>query len=420
MSTSIVQQQQLLRLTHIVRCPLVDQASEPVGHVDDLVVRLGSDRYPPVVGLKVRIGGRHVFVPINWIAELSAGQAQMTGATVNLLRFERRESEVLLRQDILDRKVIQMETGRLIPACDIALSSMGNVWRVAGIDVRSGSILQKAFHRSAPRPLDPATIVDWSRIEPFVAHVPTAKLRLPLLRLKRLHPAQLADLVEGASHDEGTEIITAVGGDPVLEADVFEELDTEHQREFLQGRSDTEAAAVIGGMSPDDAADLIGELPQERRAFILARVPMPQQARLRALLAYNPSTAGGLMTTDYVAVAENGVVEQVVERVAQAATTILAVYVTDTENRLLGSISLQALLRAARSTCIRDVAEPLPVRLPTHADFTNVAMLMADYNLTEAPVVDDRDHLVGVISVDDVLESLIPDDWRRREEASAD
>jgi len=364
----------------------------------------------------VRIGGRLVFVPIGQVADLSPGQARMTGDIVNLKRFERREHEVLLRLDLLDHKVIQIEAGRLLPAEDIALGAAGTTWRVVGIDIRSGPFLRRLFGRASPPALDPAAIVDWSRIEPFVGHVPTAKLRPPLQRLRRLHPAQLADLVEAASHDEGEEIITAVGDDPALEAAVFEELDTQHQREFLQGRSDAEAAEVLGSMSPDDAVDLIGELPQARRASILARLPAAEQATVRRLLAYNPSTAGGLMTPDFVAVDQQLPVAQVLERVTAALSNVLAVHLTDAVHHLTGSLSLHALLVAPHDARAGDAASLSAARLRVDADFTAVALLMADYNLTEAPVVDDEGHLVGVVSVDDVLEALIPDQWRRRDE----
>ena len=124
--------------------------------------------------------------------------------------------------------------------------------------------------------------MDWASIEPFVAHVPTARLRIPYRKLARLHPAQIADLVEAASHDEGEEIIEAVGQDRELEADVFEELDAEHQLEFIRSRSDAEAARLLATMAPDDAADLITELDQERRLPILAApaaAPAAQGAR---------------------------------------------------------------------------------------------------------------------------------------------
>jgi CBS domain-containing protein len=409
----------LLRLTQIIRTPITDLAGGTLGRVNDLVVRLGSGGHPPVVGLQARIGGREVFIPIGQVSEIGADGARLTGNTVNLQQFERRQGEVLLRHDILERKVIHLETGRLVPAFDIALDHVDGEWRVVGIDVSPGTIVQRALRRSSARPLDQSTIVDWSRIEPFVEHIPTSRLRLPLHRLRRLHPAQIADLVEAASHDEGEEIISAVHEDPELEADVFEELDAEHQVEFLQGRSDTDAAAVLGGMGADDAADLIAELPQERRASILARLPLPQQAKVRILLSHNPSTAGGLMTPDFVAVDEKSSVGETLERVRKAPTTILAVHITNAQSRLIGSVPIQALLRAPGEAVIGDSLEPVSARLGVGADFTEVALLMADYNLTEAPVVDEDDHLVGVVSVDDVLETLIPDVWRRREGGSA-
>jgi CBS domain-containing protein len=410
--------QPLLRLTQILHSSLVDQAGERLGRVDDLVVHVNGGGYPLVAGLQVGMDRRQVFVPISEVTELGPGRVQLRGNTMNLKRFERREGELLLRQDILHRKVILVETGRLVPASDIALGYLDHAWRVVGLDPVSGPLLPRLLHHSSSRPLDPSALVDWSRIEPFVGHVPTAKLRLPLRRLKRLHPAKLADLVEAASHEEGTEILTAVHADPELEADVFEELDTEHQVEFLRSRSDSEAAAVLGSMSPDDAADLIGEIPQQRRASILTRLPSPQQVKVRGLLAYNPSTAGGIMTPDFIAVEQMSTVASALERVAGAEIPVFAVYVIGAENRLMGSLSLQALLKIRRDVPLAEHVQPMPVRLRADADFTDVALLMADYNLAEAPVVDDDDHLVGVVSVDDVLETLIPETWRRRVEGS--
>ena len=148
-------------------------------------------------------------------------------------------------------------------------------------------------------------IVDWGSIEPFVSHVPSARLRIPYRKLARLHPAQIADLVEAASHEEGEEIIEAVGQDRELEADVFEELDPEHQLEFIEARSDADAAKVLGSMAPDDAADLITELDQDRRSPMLELLPEPQRRKVRSLLSYNPETAGGLMSPDFLLAPRN-------------------------------------------------------------------------------------------------------------------
>ena len=137
-------------------------------------------------------------------------------------------------------------------------------------------------------------------MEPFVGHVPTARLRFSHRKLANLHPAEIADLVEAASHDEGEEMIEAVGQDRELEADVFEELDEHHQLEFIRERPDAQVAAVIARMAADDAADLIVEIEQERRGRILALLPPAQRRQIEALLGYNPSTAGGLMSPEFI------------------------------------------------------------------------------------------------------------------------
>lgn len=408
-----------LPLTRVMKSPIIDRSGEVLGCVDDLIVRLGGRGYPPVTGLRCQVGRRQVFVPIEQIAELTVARVQLAGQTLNLGRFERREGEVLLHHDILAHKLINVEAGRLVRATNIVLALKDGVWRVVGIDTSPRRGLPRVFGRASDRVIEQSAILDWARVEPFVGHVPTAKLRLPLPRLKRLHPAQIADLVEAASHDEGEEIITAVHGDLELEADVFEELDTKHQIEFLRSRSDVEAAEVLGSMAPDDAADLIGAVDQRRRAPILARLPARQHAKVQALLAYNPGTAGGLMTPDFVAVGRETAVAEVLERIRDAPIAATAIYVLDRESCLLGSASVQDVLRAPLGSPSGACLEVMTARVGVEADFTDVARLMADYNLTALPVVDDANHLVGSISVDDVLEVLIPDDWRRRTEGNA-
>ncbi|HZT97825.1 MAG TPA: CBS domain-containing protein [Chloroflexota bacterium] len=404
-----------------MKSPLVDRRGENFGRVEDVIVRLGSDGYPPVTGLQGRIGDRRVFIPISQVTELRAGSVRVAADSLNLLRFERREGEVLLRTDILRHRLINVEAGRIIRADDIELGVVEGTWRVLGVDIETRSIFQRALHRSSS---SSKVTLDWSRIEPFVGHVPSSKLRLPLRRLERLHPAQIADLVEAASHEEGEEIITAVHGDRELEADVFEELDVEHQVEFLEDRSDVEAAAILDSMDPDDAADLIADLPQDRRTSILGRLSPEQLAKVRSLLAYNPDTAGGLMNPEFVALPSDSPIEEAIKAVGDHHPALTTVYVIDSEGRLQGSLPparlLQASVHGSMSTKLAEQVEPVPARAEAADDFTDVALMMADYNLTSLPVVDGDDRLIGVISVDDVLETMIPEDWRRRAENSGD
>ena len=292
----------VVHLSSLAGSPLLDSSGERLGRVEDLIVSLDAgDVLPPVTGLKARIGGREMFVPAERIARLERQAARTTTTKLNLAQFERRPGEVLLRGDVLGRSVINVATARLVKAREVELVCEAGTWRVAGIDPTLGAGIRRFLpRRFRGHERDHAEFVPWPETEPFVRHVPTSRLRLASRRLARLHPAQIADLVEAASHDEGEEILEAVGQDKELEADVFEELDDEHQVEFLRERSDEEAAAVLARMDSDDAADLLLELDQERRLPILNRMPAAQQAKLRALLGHNPQTAGGMMNPDFV------------------------------------------------------------------------------------------------------------------------
>ena len=279
---------EILHLSSVIKRPLVDAAGDRLGRVQDLIVRLGESPHPPVVGLVVNIGGRDLFVPIRKVAAFEPGRVRFEGRRVDLRRFERREGELLLARDLLAHHLINFVGGRLIRANEIELARVNGTWEVVGVDPSSRPVLRRLLPGRFGRRTSPGTMVDWASIEPFVSHVPSSRLRIPYRKLAKLHPAQIADLVEAASHEEGEEIIEAVGADSELEADVFEELDTEHQLEFVRTRSDQEAARLLSSMAPDDAADLITEVDQDRRLPILNLLPEPQQTKVRSLLQLQP------------------------------------------------------------------------------------------------------------------------------------
>jgi len=407
-----------LALTGIMHSPLVDRAGGRLGRVDDVIARFAEGGYPPVTGLVARIAGRKLFIPRNRIAEMRPGRVQLAGEDLNLAHFERRQGEVLLGDDVLGRRLISVEAGRLVVAHDIELGPGPTGWVVAGVDTRPRGLRSRLSSRRG----EPHGFVDWAAIEPFVGHVPTSRLLMPLRRLRRLHPAQIADLVEAASHDEGEEIISAVHGDPELEADVFEELNTEHQVEFLRDKSDAEAAAVLAEMGPDDAADLVTELDQPRRAPILSLLPPTQQAKVRALLSYGQSSAGGLMSTDFVSVPSDAIVADALA--AARAADVLPLVSSDVflldDGRLAGTVPLIDLIRAEGGTRVAELVEHANASVNVDDDFPEVARRMADFNLIVVAVVDDDGRVVGVITVDDVLEAMLPNAWRRRAEADAD
>ncbi len=407
--------QRLLHLSLVLGSDLVGRAGARLGRVDDLLVRLGADDYPPVTAVLARVAGHAVVVPGDAVAELDHGRVTLATDRLDLRPFERRPDEVLLREDVLDRQLIDVDGARLRRANDIELARSDGWWRVVGVDVGPRGILRRVFPRRFARHVGDSVVIDWVQLEPFTGHVPTVRLRAPHPKLARLHPAQLADLVEAAGHQEGEEIIAAVHDDPELEADVFEELEGAHQREFLEERDDSEIAAVLARMETDDAVDLLLQLDEPRREPIINLFPAVQQRRVRALLGHDPATAGGLMSPDFVCVYAQSTVEEALDRVRQsaaAAETLELVYVMNTARRIHGGIALADLLRAAPEAPIGEIA-PIPRVVRLDAELEEVARMMTDFDLTVVGVVDDEQRLQGVVTVDDVLELVLPRGWRR-------
>jgi CBS domain-containing protein len=411
-----VTQPRVLHLSLLVGSDLIDRSGGKLGRVDDLIVRLGDDEYPPVSGVLASVAGRQVFVPADAVAEIDHGRVTLRAVSLDLQPFERQPREVLLKKDVLDRQLINIDGARLVRANEIELARVDGWYRVVGVDVGLRGLARRLLPRPLAVNLGAGTVLDWATVEPFTGHVPTLRLRVPHPKLARLHPAQLADLVEAASHREGEEIIEAVGGDPELEADVFEELESHHQIEFLEDRSDEEVAGLLARMASDDAADLLGQLPEERREQIVEQLPAVQRRRVRTLLGYDPATAGGLMTPDFVCVYSQATHAEVLERVRQSrysADELAWIFVMNARQRLSGAIPLPDLLRADPKLRIGEIARPAQ-RVRPDADLEEVARLMTDYDLTVVAVSDEQERLLGVITVDDVLELVLPKGWRRQ------
>lgn len=407
----------MVSLSGLLRRPLVGRGGEPVGRLADVIVRLRGRDYPLVTGLVVQIGKRQVFLPAEQVADFDGERIQLTREVVDLRPFERREGEVLLRSDVLGHRVVDVADVELVKAHDIQLCQRPAGWIVDCLDAgphRRG--LFRLGGRGEPR------WRDWKAFEPLIGHAASARVRGPFGRLGRLKPADLADLLEEATRRESAEILETVHADPELEADVFEELEPDSQTRLLAEKSDTEIADVLSRMRADDAADAVNDLPQGRRRLVLDAMPAGQRTKVLTLMGFNPSSAGGLMALDFLTAAPSVGVGEALE-LARAARSLqpealTSVHLVDgEEGRLVGTATLVSLLQADRDARVEQIMVTDPVRVLPDTDVEDVALLMSDHNLLTVPVVDEHDRMLGVITVDDVLEFLIPEDWRRREPA---
>ena len=405
----------IMHLSLITGGVLRDGAGGQLGRVDDVVVRLGAD-YPVVSGVLATVAGRRVFVPAEVVREIGHGYVELSEVRLDLRPFKRRPEEVLLKQDVLDRQLINVEGARLVRTNEIELARVDGWYRVVGVDTGLRGLTRRVLpRRLAPR-VQLGRFLDWASVEPFTGHVPTVRLRVPHPKLARLHPAQLADLVEAASHREGEEIMSALA-DEELEADVFEELDTQHQREFIEERTDAEVARVLARMESDDAVDMLGELDEHRRRRILELLPPLQARRVRALAGYDPATAGGLMSPDFICLYTTATKREAVGRIRRdqmKPNSLTSIFTMNLHRRLQGEIRLADLVRAEDDDVLADLATLKPRVVSPDTEVEEIARLMTDYDLTIVAVTGAKGELMGVVTVDDVLELVLPRGWRRR------
>jgi CBS domain-containing protein len=403
-----------VHLSALLRCDVLSPTNERVGKVDDVIVRLRGGELPLVTGLVARVGGRRVYLSVRRIAELTEERVVLAKAKVDLRGFERREGEVLLREDILGHRLIDVADVELVRAWDIELTQTNEGLVLSCLDTRRPARLLGLVRSTGGHPCQ-----DWKAFEPLIGHRASVRSRSSFGRVRRLKPAQIADLLEDASRNEGEEILDVVHSDPELEADVFEELNPDTANRLFEDKTDAEVADVIAHMRADDAADAIAELPQNRRVRVLDQLPAGVRTKVVTLLGFNATSAGGIMGVEFLAVPGEATVEEALRRIRLAENVqpeaLLTVHAVDDGERLCGTVSVIGLLHAEPETVLNDIIDTDPVRVTPDTDVVDVTLLMADYNLMTVTVVSQDNLLLGVITVDDILEATIPEDWRRRE-----
>jgi Mg/Co/Ni transporter MgtE len=397
--------------------PVYDPNGDQVGKVRDVVVtlRLG-DKPPRVLGLVVEVlGRRRIFLPMTRVTSIDAGQVITTGL-VNMRRFEQRPTELLVIGELIDRAVT-LPSGIRTTVFDAAIEQVRTRdWVLSKLAVVEGG---RRFRRRGQR-----HVIDWATPADIAGMDEEQGATHLLAAFESMKPADLAAVLHDLSSKRRTEIAAALHDERL--ADVLEELPEEDQVEIL-GALDTERAAdVLEEMSPDDAADLVAELAPEVAEQLLSRMEPSEADDVRRLLAYAERTAGGMMTSEPVILAPDATVADALAQVRNAdLTPALAamVYVcrppleTPT-GRMIGVAHIQRLLREPPSELVSGVLDTDLAGLRPDDGLNAVSRHLATYNLVAAPVVDADGRLLGAVTVDDVLDHLLPDQWRDQKEAA--
>ncbi|WP_078873412.1 magnesium transporter MgtE N-terminal domain-containing protein [Streptomyces sp. NRRL S-1868] len=412
-------------VSHLAGVAVFDPVGDQVGRVRDVVALLGGRRrLPSVLGLVVEVvSRRRVFLPMTRVTGVESGQVITTGV-LNMRRFEQRPNEHLVLSELLDRRVELVDgddRGEEVTVLDVGLARLParREWEIDRLFVRRGRKGGGLRKRRGE-----TFTVDWDSVTGFAleeAEQGTANL---LATFEQLRPADLANVLHHLSVKRRAEVAAALHDERL--ADVLEELPDDDQVEILGTLQDERAAVVLESMDPDDAADLLGELPEDEKDRLLDLMQPQEAAPVRRLLSYEEGTAGGMMTTEPIVLRPDASVAEALARVRQEdlpAPLAAQVYVCRPPDetptgKYLGVVHFQRLLREPPFTLLGQLVDTDLRPLPPGTALPALAGYLAAYNIVSAPVVDEGRHLLGAVTVDDVLDHLLPDDWR--EEAAAE
>ncbi|MFD3945000.1 magnesium transporter MgtE N-terminal domain-containing protein [Streptomyces sp. NPDC058579] len=404
-------------VSHLAGVPVFDPNGDQVGRVSDLVAMLRVGRRPPrLLGMVVEVlSRRRVFVPMTRITGVESGQVITTGV-VNMRRFESRPTERLVLGELLDRRVQLVGTDEEVTVLDIAITQLParREWEIDRVFVRRGK-------PGALRRKGQTLTVEWSAVTGFSLEEEGQGAESLVATFERLRPADLANVLHHLSPKRRAEVAAALDDDRL--ADVLEELPDDDQIEILGKLKEERAADVLEAMDPDDAADLLSELPEEDKERLLTLMRPDDAADVRRLLAYEERTAGGLMTTEPIVLRPDATVADALARVRQqdlSPALAAQVYVCRPPDetptgKYLGTVHFQRLLRDPPYTLVSSLADSDLPPLAPDTPLPAVTSYLAAYNMVAAPVVDESGSLLGAVTVDDVLDHLLPDDWRETE-----
>ncbi|MGD0559905.1 MAG: CBS domain-containing protein [Streptosporangiaceae bacterium] len=383
--------------------PLLDSNDLALGRIRDVVLlpAVGGDP-PRALGLVVQIRRRRIFVSFGRISEIAADGAHLAGGTVDLTEFTRRPG-VILGSELYGRRT---EAGTVADVAIVPHERQRSGWDVSDIALRRDHMLRG----HGP------TIVPWNKCQELFQADPVAD---QLASLHEMQPADLATTFENLPPARRSQLAEAL--DDAELADLLEEMPEADQVRLLTSLGFERSRDVVQAMQPDDAADLLAEMPPEQRERLLTAMHSGRAADLRRLLHYDPATAGGLMTSDPLVFSPDRTVAEVLARIRDARISPVAaaqVYVcelptTTPTGRYIGSVGFQRLLRRPPAAEIGHCVEASFFVRPDLSD-RELAVRLATYNFVSVAVCDEEGRLVGAVTVDDVLDRILPEDWRKK------
>ncbi len=427
------EQHSFLFLSTLLGKEVLDADGVLVGRLSDLSVSVAST-FPPVVGFVVQRGRWEPFALTGrWTDVVDIdGPAIRLGRGIQTLMPSKIDTagEILIRETLLDKQIVDVSGAKVVRVNDLHFLKLGRSdLRLVHVDVGTRGLARRMgweggidglLRRLAPRAryLSAERLIRWQYVQPLSLDPKAHNIRLSVMQkqLSELHPADIAEILTDLDTHGRATVFGSL--DPETAADALAEVeDPRIQTQLLETVSQEHAADILEEMPPDEAADLLSELPQETSAALLHKMEVEEAQDVRELLSYDPDTAGGMMTTEFVSLPADLTVEETFARLRTVAPEVESIYylfVIDTDGRLVGVLSMRHLILAQPAARLREVMIDNPAHVHHTDSRDNVAEIVEKYDLLALPVLDDNDILVGMITVDDVLSHIAKQAWKHK------
>lgn len=402
-------------VSDLLKNPVIDRAGEKIGRITDIVIEIGG-LYPKVTGFEVGSFTKKYVINHQTVDVINKRILSLKFLQDDVYRRELKENEIYLQKDLLDKQIVDTHGCKVVRINDLKLANFEGDIRLVAVDIGLKGLLRRLGVESPVTRLAgmfgneiSENIISWDYLEPLETELSRIKLTVPHEKVSRLHPADIADIMSQLNVKEQVAIIKSLDNETAAEA--LGEVEPELQAAIMETLEGEHASDILEEMAADEAADLLGELSEEKARELLDLMDEAEAEEVQELLEYDEETAGGLMTTEFIALPAFLDVDQTINQLrelAPEAETIYYLYVVNNSEQLVGVVSLRDLIISPPQTLLEEIMITKIISVSADLPQRQVADAIAKYNLLAVPVVDQEKKLIGIVTVDDVIDLVYP------------
>jgi magnesium transporter len=408
-------------VSDVYKKPVLDRTGEEIGKLADIVIITGEP-FPAVSALVVTSGKASYVLPWDTVNLFNRRVISVVLSIKDITASSPAETDILICRDLLDKQIVDINGAKLVRVNDLELGDVKGRFCLVAADIGLRGMLRRlGVEKNGEKALSlfqyklQHKLISWRYVKTIEPKLNRLTLTVSSQSVAQLHPADLAEIISEVSQKERTALFGSLDVDTAAEA--LHELEPKVQADIIDDMSNERASDILERMPPDEAADVLGDLPEAKASELMNLMEKEDAENVQELLEHEEDTAGGLMTTEYIAFAPDMTVEEAIRELrleAPNVETIYYLYILDSAERLVGILSLKHLILATPQTLLADIMTTPVKTLPLDASEKEVAEFISKYNLLAAPVVDEDTVMRGIVTVDDVVDFLLPPASRKK------